>query len=287
MDTPPRSTCAVRGQRVQDRLERARRQAASGLGVMGQLFGQVQTLITILSLAAGLAVFAPWLILLLLVALIPAFLGEAHFNAQGYALPWSRAAGTRAAGLPAADRCERRDGQGSEDLRPQPLPGRPVRALSARLLSRTPHAGRRARRVDGACSPRSARSATTGRTRSSPGARSAGQFTIGDLTFLAGSFRRLRGLLEALLIGFSYTASQALYLDDLFSFFELTPTIRSPARARSPCRVRCVQGIEFRDVGFRYPGHASGGRCGTCPSASRRARCWPSWARTAPARPRS
>jgi ATP-binding cassette subfamily B protein len=42
-----------------------------------------------------------------------------------------------------------------------------------------------------------------------------GDFTIGDLTFLAGSFRRLRQLLESLLTGFSQVASQAQYLDDL------------------------------------------------------------------------
>ena len=55
-----------------------------------------------------------------------------------------------------------------------------------------------------------------------------GDFTIGDLTFLAGSFRRLRQLLEGLLVGFSQVASQALYLDDLFSFFEIEPEIASP-----------------------------------------------------------
>ena len=45
-----------------------------------------------------------------------------------------------------------------------------------------------------------------------------GEFTIGDLTFLSGSFLRLRTLLEGLLTGFSSTAGQALYLNDLFSF---------------------------------------------------------------------
>ena len=75
---------------VQDRLERARTQTFQGLGVMGQVFGQVQTLITIISFAAGLVVYAPWLIVLLLVALVPAFVGEAHFNALEYALQWSR-----------------------------------------------------------------------------------------------------------------------------------------------------------------------------------------------------
>ncbi len=92
-----------------------------------------------------------------------------------------------------------------------------------------------------------------------------GDFTIGDLTFLAGSFRRLRQLLEGLLVGFSQVASQALYLDDLFSFFEIEPEIASPenadrraathrARLRvrerrlplSRCRERwAVRGLEF------------------------------------------
>ena len=80
-----------------------------------------------------------------------------------------------------------------------------------------------------------------------------GEFSIGDLTFLAGSFRRLRTLLEGLLSGFSQVAGQALYLDDLFSFFEIEPEIHSPANpAPFPTPVR--EGFVFEDVGFRYPG---------------------------------
>src|SRR5690606_30762411 len=80
-----------------------------------------------------------------------------------------------------------------------------------------------------------------------------GDFSIGDLTFLAGSFRRLRNLLENLLIGFSQTAGQALYLDDLFSFFEIEPEIRSPANPLPfPHPIR--EGFRFENVGFRYPG---------------------------------
>jgi ATP-binding cassette subfamily B protein len=80
-----------------------------------------------------------------------------------------------------------------------------------------------------------------------------GEFTIGNLTFLAGSFLRLRGLLEQMLIGFSNVAGQALYLDDLFSFFEIEPEIISPAKPRPfPNPIR--EGFSFEDVGFRYPG---------------------------------
>jgi ATP-binding cassette subfamily B protein len=62
----------------------------------------------------------------------------------------------------------------------------------------------------------------------------------------------LRGLLEGLLSGFSYTASQALYLDDLFSFFTITPRITAPGHPR-PFPMPIREGVVFEDVGFKYP----------------------------------
>ncbi len=79
-----------------------------------------------------------------------------------------------------------------------------------------------------------------------------GDFSIGDLTFLAGSFLRLRQLLEGLLIGFSQVASQALYLDDLYSFFQIEPEIHSREGAVAVPRP-IQQGFVFENVGFRYP----------------------------------
>src|SRR4249919_3450169 len=71
---------------LQDKLDRARRQTMGRMNLMSQLFGQVQDMITVVTFAAGLLVYAPWLIVLLAVALVPAFVGEAHFNALGYSL---------------------------------------------------------------------------------------------------------------------------------------------------------------------------------------------------------
>src|SRR5437868_12225118 len=68
----------------QDQLERARRQTSGRMTLMTQLFSQAQDIVTVASFAAGMIVYAPWLIAFLLLALIPAFLGEAHFNAQSY-----------------------------------------------------------------------------------------------------------------------------------------------------------------------------------------------------------
>jgi ATP-binding cassette subfamily B protein len=81
----------------------------------------------------------------------------------------------------------------------------------------------------------------------------AGAISLGTLTFLAGAFARGRDLLQRLLSGASEVAEQALYLRDLFAFFDMRPTITSPPDARPvPHPVR--QGFVFEDVGFRYPG---------------------------------
>jgi ATP-binding cassette subfamily B protein len=74
----------------QDQLERARRQTSGRITLMNLLFNQAQDVVTVASLAVGLLVFAPWLIVLLVLALVPAFLGESHFNAQGYSLDFGR-----------------------------------------------------------------------------------------------------------------------------------------------------------------------------------------------------
>ena len=69
-----------------DKLERARRQTTGRTVLMSQVLLQVQDSVTILFLGAGLVVFNPWLILILLLAVIPSFLGETHFNHRSYSL---------------------------------------------------------------------------------------------------------------------------------------------------------------------------------------------------------
>src|SRR5690606_29800620 len=74
---------------LQDKLERARRQTMGRMSLMGQLFGQAQDIVTVASFAAGLLLYAPWLIVLLAVALVPAFVGESHFNTLNYSLNYA------------------------------------------------------------------------------------------------------------------------------------------------------------------------------------------------------
>ncbi len=237
---------------LQDRLERARRQASGRMTLIGQLFGQIQDLVTIVSFAAGLIVYAPWLIALLAVALIPAFIGEAHFNAQSYSLNYERTAQRReidyvrqtAASVETAKEVKifglnrfliDRYRQLADDF---------YLANRKLALRRAGWGGLLA--AVGTIAYYVAYAYIVWRTLH-------GEFTIGDLTFLSGSFRRLRTLLENMLIGFSQVAGQALYLDDLFSFFDITPEIVSPSNPR-PFPVPLREGIRFEGVGFRYPG---------------------------------
>jgi ATP-binding cassette, subfamily B, bacterial len=236
----------------QDKLERARRQTTGRMGLMSQLFGQAQDVVTIVSFAAGLVVYAPWLIALLFVALVPAFLGEAHFNAQSYSLNFYRTPERRELDY------VRQTGASVDTAKEVKIFGLNTFLIERyRTLAEAMY--RENRRL-------AARRAGWGGLLTALGTLGyyvayafiawrtlQGAFSIGDLTFLAGSFRRLRTLLEGLLIGFSQVAGQALYLDDLFSFFEIEPEVVSPDNPR-PFPLPIRQGFVFEDVGFRYPG---------------------------------
>jgi ATP-binding cassette, subfamily B, bacterial len=69
-----------------DHLERARRQTVGRIGLFAMLLSTAQDLVTLGSLAAVLLLELPWLLLLLAVAVVPAFLSEAHFAFLGYSL---------------------------------------------------------------------------------------------------------------------------------------------------------------------------------------------------------
>ncbi len=236
----------------QDQLERARRQTSGRMTLMGLLFSQAQDIVTVVSFAASLVFYAPWLIAMLLVALVPAFLGEAHFNAQSYSLDFSRTPERRELDY------VRQTAASVETAKEVKIFG-----LNSFLIERYV---RLAADFYAANRGLALQRAGWGGVFTAIGTLGyyvaygyiawrtlMGAFSIGDLTFLAGSFQRLRTLLQGLLTSFSVTAGQALYLDDLFSFFDVEPEILSPKNPRPfPQPIR--QGFLFEDVGFIYPG---------------------------------
>jgi len=62
----------------------------------------------------------------------------------------------------------------------------------------------------------------------------------------------LQNLLQTILSRFSGMADGALYLRDLFEFFDLAPTVRSPENPR-PFPRPVINGFTFENVGFIYP----------------------------------
>jgi ATP-binding cassette subfamily B protein len=237
----------------QDQLERARRQTTGRLTLLTQLFGQAQQIVTVASFVGGLLIYAPWLVVMLAVALLPMFWGEAHFNARTYTLDFGRTPERReldyvrqtAASVETAKEVKVFGLNRFLIDRYRTLADEFYTANRRLAIQRASWGG--ALSTIGTIGYYVAYAYIVWRTLT-------GEFSIGDLTFLSGSFLRLRGLLENLLVTFSSTAAQALYLNDLFSFFDTRPEILSPPDPRPfPQPIR--QGFTFEDVGFIYPGN--------------------------------
>jgi ATP-binding cassette subfamily B protein len=235
----------------QDRLERARRQAAGRNALLSQIFGQAQDMITVVMLAGGLFFYAPWLILLLPLSFVPAIWGETRFNTLAYFMSRWRTP-------------ERREleyiryvGASAETAKELKLFGLGDFLITRfRQLAHTIYLENRSLSTQRAAWGALFSSISTLTYYGAYGfivwRTIIGDFSIGDLAFLSGSFLRLNGLFQKILLGFTQIAGQSMYLDDLFSFFEIEPTILSPAEPK-PFPTPIAQGIVFDNVGFRYP----------------------------------
>lgn len=235
-----------------DQLERARRQTTGRVALLAQLWTMAQEGLTLASLSAALLVFSPWLFLLLVVAVLPAFFGETHFASLQYSLfyGWS----------PERRRLDylRYLGASKEAAKEVQIFGLSgwlidrYRALSERFMKENRSLAVRRTLV-------SALLSTIG-TLGYYGSyavlilrAATGVISIGSLTFLAASFMQSRGLIQRFLLGASDLYEQCLYLKDLFDFFEMKPLIVT-SRGALPVPRPFRNGFEFENVGFRYPG---------------------------------
>jgi len=237
-----------------DRLERARVQATDRL-VMIQAVGRlVQQAITTVTLSISIMFFSPWLMLLLIVGVVPAFLGESHFAFLGYAknfrqtpiqrqldylrvLGGSKEAAKELKLFGLKDFLRERftklaDGVYEENI-----------ALSRRKLI----AGSVLTAI-GTMGYYAAYAFVIWRTV-------AGALSIGTLTFLTGAIQQASSNIEQIFSTLAAIGDQALFLTDLLAFFKMEPTIRSKPNAL-PAPRPIVRGFEFRNVCFSYPGNS-------------------------------
>jgi len=241
-----------------DKLERARRQTVGRIGLFTLLLSTVQDAITLVTLGVALALYVPWLLVLLMIAVLPSLLGETHFASLGYSLLYSW--------TPERRQLDYLRYIGASDLSAKELK---LFGLSDFLVGRYDRLSREFYEANKALALRrsfvSTLLAAVGTLGyygayavivylTVTGYRSpAGLFTIGVLTFLAGSFRQSRDLIQRILLSLSQVYEQSLYLDDLFTFLALGPSIRPRPGAREvPAPIRT--GFVFQGVGFRYPG---------------------------------
>ncbi|MCR8561689.1 ABC transporter ATP-binding protein/permease [Mucilaginibacter sp. BJC16-A38] len=233
-----------------DKLERARQQTIGRTMLLSQVMSQVQDLITMGFLAAGLMAFNPWLIILLLIAIIPAFLGESYFNDQSYALTRGQTP-------------ERRELDYVRYLGASDETAKEVKIfdLSGFIINRFRQLSGKFYAANRRLSIKRSLWGTFFAMMGSLGYYAAyvvivvkavdGTVTIGELAFLAGSFRQLRSLLEGILSRFTSVSQGAIYLRDFFEFFDIKPKIKVAANPL-PFPKKIQHGFVFEDVGFKY-----------------------------------
>ncbi|MBM3774982.1 MAG: ABC transporter ATP-binding protein, partial [Acidobacteria bacterium] len=223
--------------------------------LLAKLFNLAQDLLTLAALSGALIVFSPWLVLLLVSAVLPSFLGESHFTSLAYSMLYRWTPQRRELDY------LRLLGAGSQSAKEVKIFG-----LGNYLAERYRRLADRFYEESKALAARRAAAGGLLNVVATGGyygaylvvlARTlAGALSIGDLVFLTGSFSRSRALIEKMFGAFGDISEHALYLDDLFEFLALTPSIQSRPDALPPPR-SIREGFEFVDVSFAYPGSTS------------------------------
>lgn len=235
-----------------DHLERARRQTVGRIGLLMQLLAIGQMMLTLLTLGGALIGYSPWLVLLLVIAVIPSFLGETHFAAMGYSLlfRWT----------PERRQLDYLRFVGASDKTAKEVQ---MFGLSDWLTDRYQTLATKFYEENKKLSIKRGVVGTLLSFFGTAGYYAAyaiilitavrGEITIGMLTFLAASFARGRETIQGILLAASGVYEQAMYLRDLFVFFDMKPSITSkPDAVVVPKKLRT--GFVFENVGFRYPG---------------------------------
>lgn len=234
-----------------DHLERARRGTVGRIYLLTLTLGMAQDILTLVSLAAAIVVFNPWLLLLLSAAVLPGFIGETHFAALEYSLLFRFTPQRRELDYLRFVGASDRSAKEVQMFGLAPWLIERYRALADRFYLEN----RRLSIRKGIVSTLLSLLGTAGYYVAYVIVifdAVGGTISIGTLTFLATSFARGRELIRSILSGAGDIYEQSLYLKDLFDFLELKPTIvTDPDASRVPTEIQT--GFEFQNVGFRYP----------------------------------
>ncbi|HEX4277438.1 MAG TPA: ABC transporter ATP-binding protein [Bryobacteraceae bacterium] len=237
-----------------DKLERARVQATDRAVLFSSVGQLIQSAVMLLVMGAATAAYSPWLLAVLILCALPAFTGESHFILDSFALarrltPLRRELDYLRVLGSSRDSAKEVRVFGLRDY----LEGRYKERSEEVIYHTRRHAARRVLWATGlgvvasagyyACYASLVLDTWEGR------------ITVGTLTFLAGAVAAANGQLQLVFSQFSHVSEQALFLTDLIGFLDVKPLIASrPHAIAAPRPLR--EGIEFRNVSFRYPGNA-------------------------------
>ena len=235
-----------------DKLERARRQTTGRISLMSTVLSQAQDLITIVSLVSALVYFYPVLILLLAISIVPSFVNEMKFSKSDYLLQrqWTP---------------ERRELDYMRLIGASDTTAKEVKLfgladfisdsftkIADAYYEKTKALAIR-RTIWGGVFHIISDLAYYGAYVFIALKAAVLAVTIGELTFLAGSFAKLRSQLTLIFTRFTSINESAMYLQDYFEFidmefqndigFDILPT---------PTEIK--HGFEFKNVSFHYPG---------------------------------
>jgi ATP-binding cassette, subfamily B, bacterial len=235
----------------QDLLERARRETVTRIGMLTQLLGIAQDMVTLFSLIFALIAYNPWLVLLLLGTIVPSLVGQTHFAGLAYSLLFKY--------TPQRRMLDYLRYVGASDRTAKEVQ---MFGLAPWLTNRYQYLADQYYEENKKLSKRKAIVSALLSLIGTLGHYGAyvtilistvkGKISFGDLTFLSASFAQSRDLIQRFLIASSEVYEQALYLRDLFAFFDIKPTIVNRPNARLVPRP-IQQGFVFDNVGFRYP----------------------------------
>ena len=237
-----------------DKLERARRQTVGRVNLMSNSLAQAQDFITIVSLISALIYFYPILVILLVISIIPTLLNELKFSSSNYKLT-SRMA-------PERRQLDYMRVIGASDVTAKEVKLFGLADFISRTFSTTANKYYQSikkltikRSVWGAIFNIIGVIAYYGAFVFIVLKAVVSLVTIGELTFLAGSFNKLRNQLQVMFTRFSNITESAMYLHDYFEFIDMEFIDQSDFQQLSvPAKI--VTGIKFQNVTFSYPnGH--------------------------------
>ena len=235
-----------------DRLERARVQATDRLAMIQMMGRLIQQSVTAIAFSAVLVRYSPLLLALLVLGIVPAFLGESHFAFLLYAKNLRQTPMRRQMDY------LRQVGASKEAAKElklfnlsQYLTER-FSTISLQIYHDNVDLNRRRLfwggllAILGQLGYYAAYGVSIYRTIQ-------GQYTVGDLTLITTAILQAMSNIQMVFSTASGVADQALFLTDLLAFFAMKPRVESVANGlRVPRPIQ--RGFEFRNVSFSYPG---------------------------------